>query len=260
MDHPIERYQNPHEFVNQVDDLLYNALIVKGKNDPQELDLVQAYCDAILKWAGEKSGQYHLPFIGEGADAEVYWLNSDKKKVLKLTMDKDDAHACQLLAKKPDRSLLKVYKVVDICHGGSDWGYAILAEKLTPLDQKTGYIFAQGLNSLKATRIENSVKTGLDSFAIQLMKEYIAEYSSSEDSMERAYAFHLSRILPAMTKWATALEKRGITWGDLHIGNIMMRKHDPVLVDLGRSRGARSTSIPKLQVSLPQTPEPKIVW
>jgi len=247
MEHPIEKYLDKDEFVQQVYDLLYNALIVRGEYDEEEMNIVQAYCDAILKWAGEKPGKYHLPFLGEGEDAEVYWLNSDKKKILKLTMDKSDAHACQILAKKPDKSLLKVYKVVDVCHGGSDWGYAILAEKLTPLSGSMRKYLEKALLGLKM--MSSLPRHGVTKPWIVEVKHALNVFK--DDPRAQKYVDDVVNVFPILEAWANALTDRGIAWTDFHLGNIMMRRHDPVIVDFGRSRVYRG-SIPKLQVSLPE--------
>jgi len=204
--------------------------------------LLMSVADALLELGGEKPGAYkNLSFLGSGAYAYVYWFKGNRSKVLKLTSDEDDAKACQILVKKPDKALLKVYAVRELVPH-SLW--AIITEKLTPLSSSEDRMWEEAHGAWETL--------GLSLRHIGLDKMFMGDLEEAMEDAERAghgeWNRAIERVLPTLEVWMKKLTERGIIWRDLHRGNILMRGRVPIISDLGLSFVPRSGAIPILDV------------
>jgi len=202
---------------------------------PEDLEAAQKYTEAVLSWAGEKPDNYELKFLGEGWDGSVFWL-SDKKKVLKITLDPEDAKASAILKRKPDRDLYKIYKVGRILDG-----YAIIAEKLSPLASSEHRTWDRVYNELKGMHLHPSGAQGP-------MNEKWLEKVKDEALSEKWNFPAINEKLTQIEEWVDLFTDRGILLQDFHAGNIMARGRTEIVSDMGRSKIVGGPSIPEIQV------------
>jgi len=219
------------------------ALVGAQVSSGKWLEPTITLADSLLKWAGEKPGNYDLPLLGSGADAKVFWLRSDRKKALKITTDNEDARSCNILNKKPNKSLLTIHKVA-LLPGG--FGYAILIEKLNPLsssEEKKWENLIHGLRTLNLGFIHH----GMSEDWLGDVKDEIALCEKDEIYTWEVDA--IKEVLPTLETWVPLLTERGILWRDFHVGNIMMRRTTPIICDYGRSSVRGGSSIKKLPLT-----------
>lgn len=194
-------------------------------------DRVDAVEKAILERVGESSNR-SFKYLGEGGNAFVYWM-SDKKKVFKLTIDGSDANASELVRKKPNEAIVKVYDVFKIqkkSRSFPDPLCGIVAEKLTPLS---------GKNLKSIERLYNVVGTSLPISQADLQDRI-------EEEEEKKSGFVLTtEDLHTLDRFNQALLTLDIDWYDFYPENIMMRGRLPVISDIGVN-AAPAQKIPKL--------------
>lgn len=171
--------------------------------------------------------------IGEGNYAKVYWLRSNRKRILKITVDRSDALACMAVLKHPQKNLLKVFDVFKI----NQSAYGIIAEKCTPLSHSDIMLMDT------ITQIEEQspyplaeYNEGLTVDWVNWLQEYISDEGYKIDT----------KVLDQYRNWAEDLEQLDIVFWDLHSGNVMNRGHRSVIVDLGYS-DAPPSDIPTLE-------------
>jgi len=179
--------------------------------------------------------------LGKGGKAYVFWL-SDRKKVLKITVDDRDAKASAVVRDHPDKSLIHIY---DVFQFGSTEFYGIVAEKLTPL---TGSDYQEweevsDIITAYADRYDLPHWQGLTPRWVKEANEALPDL---EDIVGKAFMNTFRAYLWQLTVWEEALTKRGITWSDLTPDNIMYRSRTQVISDVGRSRVKGSQRITKL--------------
>jgi len=207
--------------------------------DDQEESYAEEVVGKILRHVGQPEGtpRFFPERIGEGADAEVYWL-ANKRKVLKLTVSEDDAKALAYFKKHPDKGIVKVYDVFSI---PDTFLYGIVMEKLTPSDKHWQEI---------AERISFAGRGGF----FLSMKWFEGQLLPAiQKRRERGVG---GPFMDAMTPenievihhWCEVLDKAGIKWADMHDENVMFRGRQPVLMDLGRSTGATGR-IPQMKAA-----------
>lgn len=216
-----------------IDDLSRSLNV--DQSDPDDLALVQKYTEAVLKWAGERPDNYDLQHLGSGWDGSVFWL-SNKKKILKVTQDKPDAEASQILARKPNKELYKVYKVVQV---GND-GYAIIAEKLSPLSGSEFQKWERVYHELHGMHKHPSGQKPMTMSWLAEVEEEVEE--------ERWNYPALDEKLGQIAEWVDLLTQRNILIRDFHAGNIMARGRLPIISDLGRARIIGAPGIKKIRV------------
>jgi len=210
-----------------------------GEDSPK---VVQTIVDHL----GEKDGNWK--WLGEGSFANVYWLH-DKKKALKITRDRNDADASEIMRNKPDRSVVKVYDVFALPKQYTDlWG--IVVEKLSPLSYKEGEAIANLYNLLWDLGIDQTpTMKHVKEFKERLenpdpkkhpIDKYIQEYYDKSGVTEE--------MIDRWETWAKVLDSRHIYWKDFKPANVMSRGRNMVISDLGYSKVPHQ-KIPELQVS-----------
>jgi len=206
----------------------------------------QGFLEEIYLRVGEPDSR-RWKVLGEGSNGVVFWMNNHAR-VLKLTRDIQDAYASEIVKKKPDKNLIKVYDVFEmgLPYFGEKW--CIVNEKLTPLSSSEE---KEWQNIILVARGRYS-KYGLPTMH-ELSLNWVLEVQEWLDS-ERIWdaPYHILEAIrahmPTLKTWAKLLEDRGIEWGDLSLGNIMKRGHLTVISDLGFGRTSSSPSIPQLEV------------
>lgn len=194
-------------------------------------------------------------YIDRGSFAFVFWLQKNRKRILKITTDREDAYAMQRLLNSPQRHLIKVYDVFEIIPNKL-WG--IVSEKLMPLDESEfrewedfwfaldsdlldGVFTELKMNGLSVSWVEDFIKEVKDPPYTELTEE--------DEDWNLEYYMDLpdDDILDALKNWGKELSKLSIRFFDLHPGNIMVRRGDYILVDLGYGE-VPHTNIEKLSV------------
>jgi len=231
-----------------VDDLPQAALALEGIVSPFPIgDTISPtrYIDILEYLKHPLEGPLKLKFIGKGMRARVFWL-PDKKRVLKLTKDEDDAEASAKLIGKRMKHLLHVYDVflVDDIRKPV---YGIVAEKLTPLSSSERKSWKNGVNSTATVYYEGRSlwrRLSDGGFTPQWIDKVKAALPDEKDEWVTSA---IEKILPALEAMAEELHRIGVTGlSDLHAGNIMMRGHDLVIVDFGTADVSGAPSIRRL--------------
>jgi len=215
-------------------------LLRESQASPQAIANYRQISDAILDRIGEKTTP--KTFLGEGNFAEVYWLNSQRKKALKITTDPLDAYALQRVHNKPQRHLVKVYDVFEIVPRKL-WGSVV--EKLTSLSQSDKQDWDQFWNDLNSYL--DSAINELNSFGLspEFASELVDLIESEQEEGIISVEVPGDPILEALQNWGKELQALNIKIFDLHSGNVMMRRDNYILVDLGYGE-VSATRIDKL--------------
>lgn len=196
--------------------------------------------DALMPAIQERLGETdfsRLKFLGKGIWADVFWL-SNRKKVVKVTNDLEDANASFIIHKKPSPEFAKVHDVFALT-SKSRTSYCIVNEKLTELDSSTkrtienvDSVWRSVLGSFANVTPKN-VQTVSDAFSDPKVETYI-------DKLGLTY-----RDFDILVGWAKALQERHIKWMDFKSANTMMRGRKLVISDVGAGSSPRQ-SIPIL--------------
>jgi hypothetical protein len=217
-------YNLPKKHTNDVGAILKSLAIRIGEEDSLDGD------------------DLNLTYLGRGHFAEVYWLE-DKRKVLKLTKDKNDANACAILQRKPAKSLLKVYDVFKVTPDNKTI-YGIISEKLTPLSSSQSEHF-----SLFTGFLDYWFGGNIATFFPTLSQIREAENRDPEKWKRWCTRYKITeKYLDLLKEWAKALESRNIRWGDYKEENILNRGNTPVISDLGYSK-VTTQRLPSLNLS-----------
>lgn len=197
---------------------------------PQDTLYIDNVLWAIAKRQGIESlyqpGTVDFTYLGAGHFSRVYWLD-DKTKILKITKDKSDANASQILLKRPTKTLLKVYDVFSIKYNNHVL-YGIVAEKLTSLSHDL---------KMKFITFTYFLDYWFGSFFPSVQQLTEAAQSNPQAWANGRTIYEVTdEYLTLFMDWAEALDTRSIRWGDYKSENIMMRQHTPVIVDLGYSK------------------------
>lgn len=198
---------------------LAGALLLRSKmagNPIPERD-IQYLVDTALKELDERS-QDSLKFLGQGFFGDVFWLG-DRKKVIKVTNDYEDAYASTIVKRKPDRNIVRVYTVFAFTDSYPAI-YGIVNEKLTPL----GSSEKAQINHLR--KIWDKA-VGQRTFITRENLDTFLDSSQIEEVTDEQFAM-LKTI-------SDVFADRHIKWRDLSGDNIMMRGRDWVVSDLGFS-------------------------
>jgi hypothetical protein len=209
-------------------------------------DKILEVASLIQQHVGSKKPLTNMPLLGKGSYASVFWL-PDRKKVLKLTSDKDDANASAIVQKKPDSSLVKVYNVFQLPPGvfGETKAWGIVNEKLTPLPSSSNKIRAISNLFFDSNMVDDPTMKSVKEFYSALhnpqtkQQEYIPTY------MQR-FGVTEQDLQDIWVHWAKVLDKRHIIWQDFKESNVMMRGRTYVICDLGFSTVPQQ-NIPVLQ-------------
>lgn len=224
-------------------------LLRESQASAQDIANYKQISDAIL----ERIGETTVPktFLGDGNFAQVYWLNSQRKKALKITTDRLDAYALQRVYDNPQRHLVKVYDVFEIIPRKL-WG--IVVEKLTNLsnsDKQDWDQFWNDVNKYLDEAINNLNDHGLTpEFSSELVEIIELEQEISFIPLETPG----DPILDALQYWGQELQTLNIKIFDLHSGNVMMKRNDYILVDLGFGE-VSPTRIDKLPIITQESSE-----
>ena len=173
----------------------------------------------ILKQHGYDIKEY----LGEGMCGKAYALSNGK--VLKVTDDRKEANACEIIRGK---TLKNVYKIFDVFEFESDslqWDvewYGIVQERLQKIENSDMSIavIEQFKNARTIYPIDKRIEVIRDRLeinSINLNKENI-------------------KLIYDLSNGQEELKHFGIDFKDYHSGNIMKRKNgDYVIIDLGLS-------------------------
>ena len=176
-----------------------------------------------------------LATLGFGGYGTVFWL-PDKSKVLKITEDHSDAYACEIVRKKPDKNLIKIYSVFSFGLPYFEEHYGIVAEKLTPLSASEVSEWEDVIDVVRG-------HTDLKIPPLRFLDLAWCEATKSAMSAQPSYTYEpvFSKYFPILEDWAKLLESHGIEWGDLSVNNIMKRGPTFLIADLGAGYVSRQT-------------------
>jgi serine/threonine protein kinase len=203
---------------------------------------ITATINSILVAAGEPPNSEPRR-LGYGNFAEVYWLK-DKKRVLKLTTDVSDANASELVRRKPDRSLVKVYDVFQVPESRL---FGIIAEKLVNLTGSERSHWDVVGDTLEEERRLQPFQMSLVWYERKLLP-FLEWVKVARSSLAKHFD---AATVETLRRWCEVLTTRHIVWQDMHPGNIRFRGRTPVLMDLGSSK-VPSQRIPVLPVDYPE--------
>jgi len=177
--------------------------------------------DATLKEV-DATDESQLKFLGQGFFGDVFWLG-DKRKVLKLTNDYTDAYASEIVRRKPDKNLVKVYQVFALADSYPAV-IGIVNEKLSPLasHERAKLDYLRKLWNKAIGQRTFLTRQNLDKFV---------DSPQIEEVDDADYGL-LSTLVRVFTD-------RHIKWRDLSGDNIMARGREKVVSDLGFSESLK---------------------
>jgi len=220
-----------------------NKLLASGMRKEEHRIRVM---ESLYERIGE-TGDSHLKFLGEGMYAAVGWLQHDRKKVLKITADEDDAMALETIRQHPSKFLVKVHDVFRITPPNKKGYFGIVEEKLTPLAHDVEEDFFRDMDYMNEDVWGVPASLGsvpdLDE-AWESLEEFLTENKYAEEWQRGVYG----DILKQLEEWNEALYKRDIAFHDLSPGNVMMRRHAWVLMDFGHHSRAPYHRLPQLDI------------
>jgi len=187
---------------------------------------------AILEKYGIKVGEY----LDSGMMGTVYKYKDEPSKVIKITMDKSEANAMELVRKQPHPNIVKVYEVYKI-DAGVQVAYAIIQEKLDILGSSErnswNWIDNDFLSPKDTTEFSNY--DDIDMFSNEYFGcdfDAVWNWAYENEEVEQEYKKMITDIFPALQH----LGDIGIRFGDYHSGNIMIGKGGNYkLIDIGVS-------------------------
>jgi len=221
------------------------------RNKLNDVSLLQKVdFDEILEDTKQRLGEKDLTRIrslGAGSWADVFWL-SNKRKVVKITHDPQDAQASMVVLKRPSKYLVKTYDIFALTPDKYTV-YCIVNEKLTPLGRREGLLIPVLLRLLHATgkkpvitmETYNAIMEMLESGQGRDWKSWLTSYLSAQRLNMEASSF-----MDLFKNWAEALDSRGIRWWDIKKANFMMRGRQIVISDLGAGTVSGAPKIPYL--------------
>jgi len=180
-----------------------------------------------------------LKFLGKGGYANVYWL-PDKKRVFKITKDKEDAQASGNIQGKRTTHLVRTYDVFQI----DRTYYGIVNEKLTPLSSSKANAWKM-LTNLYYDDVDNLFwdlpmisQDGLTPQWVMAFKDAVfsSAYGENAEILEDEF--------DELLMFSTELVKYRIQWRDWYHENIMNRGRTPVISDLGGGTISPRVNIP----------------
>jgi len=222
--------------------------------------------EELLRGILERLGEKKAPkFIGKGAYANVFWLQGNRKKVVKLTSDPMDAYASEIIRRKPDHdSFVIVHDVFEIIPHKL---FGIVNEKLTPLTEYEAeewmsweHILWEYHDFFQELRFKESKGLTLD-FLERLEAAHEKEKEREEEERrkveEEGEEWYGSEyplpewpsedVMNKLEEWAWELEKRNIGCGDIRADNMMWRRRELVLSDFGNGT-VPTQRLPKLHI------------
>ena len=202
----------------------------------------------VLQYLGiPEENALSLKVIGRGTRAVVLWM-PNRKQILKLTRDSDDAEVCAKLIGRRMSNLLQVSDVFAI----TNRVYGVIAEKLVPLGSHERELWNRGRHAIATISTEGPSywsllkKMGLTVAWIHIVQAALAQILPYEHTMQKAIA-NLKAILPTWTAMAEQFQAINVTkYADIHDGNIMMRGQHMVIVDFGTAQVASAPHIPSI--------------
>lgn len=233
----------------------------------------------IKDWWAEKLDLKVGQRLGSGTQGVAYDIGDGK--ILKVTTDESEAAAAAALVGKKLRG---VYQVdASYAAKNSQARFAIIQEKLKPISSELDELFRwtsrhillgaiYGLmNKLSpeeaAESIEMNWQAQFESIAYGLQKyspkvyEYVLNNLKKTADIMATMPDYKGKFTKKQVDAAIEviygllnLRKMGITFSDVHSGNVMMRGSKPVLIDIGYSKG--SSAKPKVveyaRIDMPQ--------
>lgn len=170
--------------------------------------------------------------LGRGTRGTVYDLGNNV--AMKLTSDTSEAEASEKVRKTPIDGVVEIFDVFAL---GSTGYFCIVQEKL------------QRMTHMMSTEIQKLLKefdlgdylqgNGYDPKAVERAVDEDVRELHDHGQMPKAKELYdtFSRIEElGLLKIAANLHKAGIQFHDYHEGNLMMRGHELVVVDLGKSK------------------------
>jgi len=223
--------------------------IIRRKLDDVNL-LQKVDLDAILEDIKMRLGEKDLARIGNlgsGSWASVFWL-SNRRKVVKVTHDPQDAQASAVVLKRPSKYLVKTYDVFALTPDKYTV-YCIVNEKLTPLGRREELLIPVLLRLLKQSGQNHSITMETYDAIIKLLEKFRGrDWKSWLNSYLAAQHLNMDAdsFMDFYKNMAEALDSRGIRWWDIKKANFMMRGHQIVISDLGAGTVTGAPKIPSL--------------
>ncbi len=198
--------------------ILYNLIedqYLKDKNIFKKLDLIK---NRLTK---KKIKLNCLSELGSGMYGTAYQIND--KTVLKITEDYSEAKAMKIVKAFPNKNIVKVYDVFSCFFGRRKFNF-IIQEKLNEADDSWRHFSNHAFNDDYAcdyiTPKLIKISKNIPNYWIQNQKQYETQW-----------------------KWLNNLafyfKKHNIKFADLHSENILKRKKNHVLIDLGCSKSPK---------------------
>jgi serine/threonine protein kinase len=169
--------------------------------------------------------------LGAGTQGVAYSVSSGQ--VLKVTQDKSEAIAAAHVVNKSFKNVYKVFKVFEIGQSPRGQLFGILQEKLAPVPQTETLLrnLLEFDGGLTYPLNHNEYETPED---LEYVKEIITVTGQADGMSDQ-----IPQVTAAVSQIINGLREIksvGITYGDLHIGNIMKRGANYVLIDFGYSQ------------------------
>jgi len=175
------------------------------------------------------------PYISLGLGTMGMAFATDDNRVLKVTSDKEEANACaNILGKK----LKNVYEIYDVFQFDKTGYYGILQEKLRLLNRNEcsffdSIIISAGIEDSIDDFVDGKIDMKYAMHNIVKIVKHVGDVRFVPDS-------EIEKTIEIFKQIFNGLQelKIRVQFYDVHIGNIMKRGNDFVLIDIGRSKTA----------------------
>lgn len=191
---------------------------------------------SMQTWAGYRDTD-ECRFLGGGTRGRAYLIPGPK--VLKITSDPTEAEACASIQGRRLSNVVKVYRVAEVARTEPQQ-YAILQQYLPEdlSDDEREIIDVANIAFLTFAASHDVPVTGIDWSDRRVRHEFrsfLAREFPFFDGNDKA-----EDVIPALMKGLTALRRAGVTFGDLHPGNVRKNAQGRyTLFDLGTSQTNR---------------------
>ena len=187
--------------------------------------------------------------LGTGMNATVFQHAEDPDKVIKITLDAEDAKAARLIKGARHGNLVEIFDVAQL--GKKDARgrqfYAIIAEKLKPLSEmeqltvRTVSDYVQDIDDRWSDLAEDLGESPDEPSDFGLIAEIAqdnCENLGAEGDIDESEVRDCQRYLPQMAKAMRQMDGAGFRTVDLHGANWGRRtpRGELVLLDFGASR------------------------
>lgn len=183
--------------------------------------------------------------IGRGTQGIAYDCGGNK--VLKVTVDRDEAEASMKIRGKKMKHVVHVFDVFKfpgkkLFKSDADELFGVVQEKLAKLSNKESADFEQASRYLE--KVDHFWEQLPPETFAKKLEEKIAKYPEMAEQFR--WAAGVAEKF-GCRELAAELKSHGIEWVDMHAGNIMKRGQDYVAVDLGASDVDAPPPVPTLE-------------